>query len=51
MSKYIAFDAEYAWQNDWYYAHRSFDKKSNPRAMTVKEVAALTAYSFDELGR
>jgi len=51
MGKYIAFDAEYAWRNDWYYAHTSFDKKSDRRAMAVKEVVTLTAYSFDELGR
>ncbi|WP_170005465.1 hypothetical protein [Pseudopontixanthobacter vadosimaris] len=52
MGKYVAFDAEYAWRNDWYRAHRTFDKKSDRRAMAVKEVVALTAYSFsfDELG-
>lgn len=51
-NKFIAFDAEYAWRNDWYRAHRSFDKKSDRRAMAVKEVVALTAYAFnfDETG-
>ncbi|QDH35346.1 hypothetical protein [Porphyrobacter sp. YT40] len=52
MGKFIIFDAEYAWRNDWYHAHRSFDKASDRRAMAVKEVVALTAYSFsfDEAG-
>jgi hypothetical protein len=52
MGKFIAIDAEYAWRNDWYCAHRTFDKSSDRRAMAVKEVVALTAYafSFDDLG-
>ena len=51
-NKFIAFDAEYAWRNDWYQAHRTFDKTSERRAMAVKEVVALTdhSFSFDELG-
>ena len=52
MGKFIAFDAEYAWRSDWHDAHRTFDKRSDRRAMAVKEVVALTAYAFhfDELG-
>ena len=52
MNTYLAVDAEFAWDEHLFEAHRSIDRKSDRRTTAVKRVIAVAAYEFsvDEEG-
>ena len=53
MNTYLAVDAEFAWDEHLFEAHRQIDRKSNRHATAVKRVIAASAlqFSVDDEGR